>query len=194
MDIESYIDSGFKRKFIIRFCLGLIVVSLLSSVLFFFLIPGDVAGVYFSFISDFQQAQEMLGVALFFIGVFEILLACLFTLIIVLFFSHKVGGPIFKLEQNIEKLRNGDLTTADLCFRSSDQGKILADKFNEMTQNLNAPFRELKYNFCRCSISMEKFRRNWLHEGKSRYDVETIKKVRQHVGKMENILDRFSTP
>jgi hypothetical protein len=194
MDIESYIDSSFKRKFILRFCLGLIVVSLTSSILFFFLMPGGVAGVYSSFISDFRQARKMLGIVLFLIGVFEILMACLFTLIIVLFVSHKIGGPLFKLEQNIEKLKNRDLVTPPISFRSNDQGKILAVKFNEMLRNWNAPFTELKYDLCKFSIGMERFRRNWMQERKARYDVDTVRKVRHHVKKMENILDRFSTP
>lgn len=193
MDIESYIDSGFKRKFIIRFCLGLIAVSLMSSVLFFFLMPGGVAGVYSSFISDFQQAREMLGVVLFLIGLFEILMACLFTLVIVLFVSHKVGGPLFKLGQNIEKLKNRELVTPPICFRCNDQGKILADKFNEMLKSWHTPFAELKHDFCKFSIGMERLRRNWMQEGKERYDVGAVRKVRHHVKKMENILDRFST-
>jgi hypothetical protein len=194
MDIEAYIDSGFKRKFIVRFCLGLIAVSLVSTLLFFFVMPGGAAGFYAPFISNFQHAREMLLISLLLIGIFEIVLACLFTILLVLFVSHKVGGPIFKLEQNIERLKNGDLANQDISFRSSDQGKILADKFNEMTQKLNAPFQELKYNFCKFSIGMEKFRRSRLNEGKSGYDTAAVKKVRQHVSKMENILNRFTTP
>lgn len=194
MDIESYIDSGFKRTFIIRFCLGLIAVSLMSSLLFFFLMPGGVTGVYSSFISDFQQAREMLGIALFLIGVFEILMACLFTLVIVLFVSHKVGGPIFKLEQHLEKLKNRELVMPPVCFRCNDQGKILAEKFNAMRTNWHAPFAELKHNFCKFSIGMERFRRNWMQEGKTPHDVDAVRKVRRHVQKMETILDRFRTP
>lgn len=190
MDIETFIDNRFRIKFILKFCLGLVILSMISSLFFLFILPKEKVNLYFSFFTNFQYVKEMFVPILIAVGLFEIVLSALFSIVLLLFVSHKIGGPIFKLEQNIEKIKNGDLSIPKIRFRSYDQGKVLAESFNNMVSGLNNVFCELKSTYALFAVKLEVIKGKIL---KSSYEVESIREAGSHVKEMENILKRFNT-
>jgi len=190
--MNTYIDNRFKWGFIIRFCIGMLIITILSSFLFFLIIPKEAASLYVSLIYTFHRTQTHLLSIILAVGVFEIILAFLFTLLLSLFLSHKVGGPIFKLERNIERLRKGDFNLPVISFRDADQGQILAAKFNKMIRGWHAHLRELKYYYCKFAARMNTLERNWPHgEDCSLETSQVITRIKNEVEKMQVVLDRF---
>jgi len=53
-----------------------------------------------------------------------------------LFFSHRIAGPIFRMEKNLEAIASGDLTV-NTRFRGSDQLRVLGEEMNAMVRSLN---------------------------------------------------------
>lgn len=53
------------------------------------------------------------------------------TFLISLYLSHKIAGPVYKLRQFLERVKNGQLDTP-LSFRKSDHFRAVATDFNEM--------------------------------------------------------------
>lgn len=191
--MNEHIDSRFKWTFIIRFFIGMVIISILSSALFFLIITGETANFYVSLIYSFHQAELDILPVVIAVGLFEITMASLFTILFVLFLSHKVGGPIFKLERNIEKLRKGDLNLREISFRAADQGQILAAKFNEMLRNWHIHLTELKYNYCKFSARMNSLERKWPYGEESFLEnSRTIARIKHDVEKMQDVLDRFA--
>jgi len=190
--MNTYIDSRFKWGFIIRFCIGMLFIAILSSFLFFLIIPKEAASLYVPLIYTFQWTQTHLLFIILAVGGFEIILAFLFTLLLSLFLSHKVGGPIFKLERNIDRLRKGDFNLPGISFRDADQGQILAAKFNEMMRSWHNHLREMKYYYCKFAARINTLERNWPHgEERSLETSQVITRIKDEVEKMQVVLDRF---
>jgi methyl-accepting chemotaxis protein len=58
--------------------------------------------------------------------------------IISLFFSHQIAGPIYKIEITLKKIRAGNLAQK-FFFRKTDNLDELADELNETVEFLTAP-------------------------------------------------------
>jgi HAMP domain-containing protein len=190
--MNAYIDSRFKWAFIVRFCIGMVIISILSSILIFLTIPKKDAAFYSPLIYTLHQAEADLVPIILIVGLFEIVLAFLFTLLLALFLSHKVGGPIYKLERNIEKLKAGDCIIPGISFRNADQGQILAAKFNEMLKNWHTHFKKLNYSYCKFSSRINTLERDWPQAEKSSLEnSRMITRIKNDVVKMQEVLDRF---
>ncbi len=61
------------------------------------------------------------------------------VVVISLFFSHQIAGPIFKLEQTLKRIRDGNLRHR-LKFRNTDNLDDLADQFNATLDYLCEPY------------------------------------------------------
>ena len=60
-----------------------------------------------------------------------------------IFLTHKIAGPLFKLNQYFKRIEKGDLT-ARIQFRNFDEIKETADRFNEMAASLDAKIGTFK--------------------------------------------------
>ena len=58
------------------------------------------------------------------------------TIVVVLFISHKIAGPMFRFEQDLKDIGQGDLTKK-ISLRKKDQFTNLSDSLNIMTATLN---------------------------------------------------------
>lgn len=51
-------------------------------------------------------------------------------------YSHRIAGPLFRIERNLDLIGGGDLTV-NTRFRKTDQLFVLADELNAMVRSLN---------------------------------------------------------
>ncbi|MEW6686029.1 MAG: HAMP domain-containing protein [Candidatus Edwardsbacteria bacterium] len=58
-----------------------------------------------------------------------------FLAILVIFISHRIAGPIYRLKQSMEKVGEGDFSVR-LKFRKTDEIQDVADSFNKMVERL----------------------------------------------------------
>jgi nitrogen fixation/metabolism regulation signal transduction histidine kinase len=59
---------------------------------------------------------------------------------IVIFISHKIAGPLYRLKQYMEKVENGDLSV-QLKFRQGDAIHDIAESFNRMVEGIRTRYR-----------------------------------------------------
>jgi methyl-accepting chemotaxis protein len=58
-------------------------------------------------------------------------------------YSHKVAGPIYRLEQSMELLLNGDMDFI-ITLRKNDEFKYLADKMNALIDYMRRNISEVR--------------------------------------------------
>lgn len=63
--------------------------------------------------------------------------------LLTIFFSHRIAGPIFRLEKACHAVINGDYTE-QIRLRKHDEMQTLASLFNEMVQKTNDRIRAVK--------------------------------------------------
>ena len=63
--------------------------------------------------------------------------------IIVIFISHRIAGPLYRLKMFMEKVENGDYSV-QLKFRKNDAIHDIADSFNRMVEGIKEKFSKEK--------------------------------------------------
>lgn len=127
-----YIYRDFQRSFIFSFCLATFGAMVATSVILLIL---------FHWVSD----QGLAKIAPVLIGVNALVLVALvlLTFIAALLASHKVGGPLFRIEKALANISQGNLTEK-ITLRQDDKLKQLAANINMMTESLNGRMVQIK--------------------------------------------------
>jgi methyl-accepting chemotaxis protein len=131
-----FIKKDYQAKFILKFCLLVLLGCLLSMAILFFLSNETLT-------STFENSRLLVRKTGFAI-LPSIILTNLITLVIigfatigvVLFISHKIAGPIFRFEKELKLIGQGDLTIR-ISLRKHDQLKDLSNSLNTMTESLD---------------------------------------------------------
>jgi methyl-accepting chemotaxis protein len=65
------------------------------------------------------------------------------TLLLILFVSHKIAGPVSRMEINIKKFGEGNLSV-NFATRKDDEFRLLAANLNQMAVNIRNKMSEVK--------------------------------------------------
>lgn len=138
-----FINKGFQSGFILKFCL-LILLGVVISTCLLFLFSRD------SLTSSFNQSRlviENTAVAILPAAIYTSLitlgLISIATIAVTLFVSHKLAGPMYRFEEDLKEIGNGDLAKV-VRLRKKDQFMALVESLNLMTGNLREKVLEIQ--------------------------------------------------
>lgn len=138
-----FIKRDFQSKFILKFCLIILIGTILSTGLLFLFSQGTLT-------SSFQQSRLVIKntslailPAVIYINLITLGLITLATIVVTLFVSHKIAGPLFRFEKELKEIEKGDLTKS-IKLREKDQTTNLADSLNKMTAGLHEKVLEIR--------------------------------------------------
>ena len=140
---QLFIDPSFQKNFIFKFCIIVILSSLLVAGIVLFLTQNSTTvaiektKVLVKPTSDFILPS--LSVTLLIVTVFSALVVLLLTLIM----SHKIAGPIFRLKREIDVMQSGDLSR-NFNLRADDQLQPLSRSLSFLTNTFRAKHKELQ--------------------------------------------------
>lgn len=130
-----FIKKDFQTKFILKFCLLLLAGVIVSTGLLFVFSRDTLT-------SSFQDSKlviENTAMAILpnvvYTGLITLALLAIATIIVTLFISHRIAGPMFRFEKELKEIGEGDLTKK-VSLRKKDQTQELADCINDMTASL----------------------------------------------------------
>ncbi|MBW1829313.1 MAG: methyl-accepting chemotaxis protein [Deltaproteobacteria bacterium] len=130
-----FIKKDFQTKFILKFCLLLLAGVIVSTGLLFIFSRDTLT-------SSFQDSKlviENTAMAILpnvlYAGLITLALLAIATIIVTLFISHRIAGPMFRFEKELKEIGKGDLTKK-VSLRKKDQAQELADCINDMTASL----------------------------------------------------------
>jgi methyl-accepting chemotaxis protein len=85
-----------------------------------------------SFLLCHIQARNFLDFLLPIVGI-SFVISLLVGTIASLFLPKNLAGPLYRIEQEVRRLTNGDLTV-QICLRSGDEARSLAGQINQMVE------------------------------------------------------------
>lgn len=141
-----FIDKSFQAKFIFKFCLIVVIASLLlTALLFYFSQDSTTVAIENTRVTVKSTADFMLPV---FIQTVAIVFAAaaLTVLLLSLFVSHKIAGPLYRIRKEIDALGKGDFSR-NFNLRRKDQLKDLATSLNQMCNSLKNRHLGIKSKF-----------------------------------------------
>jgi len=132
---QYFIKKDFQFRFIIKFCL-LILIGVVISTGLLLLLSQD------TLTSSFSQSRLVIKntalailPAVMYTNLITLGLIILATIVVMLFISHKIAGPLFRFEKELREVGEGDLTK-DIILRKKDQITDMADSLNKMSARL----------------------------------------------------------
>ena len=174
-----FIKKGFQTKFILKFC-GLVVLgSVISGVSLYLFSRGTVTTTFVNSRLSIVTTADYILPALFGSSLVTIVLISIATAVVVMYLSHRIAGPLFKIERSVKEVGAGDLTLK-INLRSTDEIRKMADCFNEMTEKLKARLLEIKARSCDLGKQIDSLKMQ-----------DALKKVSEQKKKLDKAIDYF---
>jgi len=130
-----YIKKDFQFKFIFKFCLLVLLGAVISTVLLSIFAKDTLTTSFKGSHLIIEKTYSAVLPALIYTNLITIVLITLATIMVTLYTSHKLAGPLFRFEADLKIIGEGDLTKR-VRLREKDQLKDFVGSLNGMTESL----------------------------------------------------------
>jgi len=130
-----FIKKEYQFKFILKFCLIVLAGSVLSTGILFFLSRDTLTSSFENSRLTVQSTALAIMPAAIVTNLITLIVISMAAIVVLLFISHKIAGPIYRFEKELGEIAQGDLTKR-ITLRRKDQFTELAEYLNTMTANL----------------------------------------------------------
>lgn len=183
------INFSIQRSFQIRLMRRVLIIALsaliLASAGFLLYSNREISGSYLQGHIQMRNFLDLLLPAV--IGVAAV--AAVLALTITLFFPLRLAGPLYRIEKEVERIREGDLTV-QLKLRQGDELRDLAEAVNRAVAGLREQIAHMKQEVSELSSSGEE----WLGVAdRDRVKTEEIQSFVEKIRALEKELDRIIT-
>jgi len=136
-----FIQKGFQTNMIIKFVSLLIVMAVTSSGILYVFAGNTLEMSYYEAHSSIKSMWDILGPTVLATNLLSLAVISVATVYVIMFLSHKISGPLYKLEKNINEISEGNLNL-HAHFRDGDQiqtvGIALGNMLEKLSRKINA--------------------------------------------------------
>lgn len=179
---QYLIDPSFQLQFVFKFCLVVIISSLVIGCVLFLVTQDSTTVAIENTRVNVKSTSDFILPGLTATLLIVSFFAALVVLIIALFASHKISGPIFRLTREISLLKDGGLSR-NFNIRNQDQLQTLATSLDEMAGSLKLKHAEVSESFQKL--------KTFLEEKDFTISDENTEQLRQIVEELEDRLNFF---
>lgn len=178
-----FINKPFQTKFILKFCLVVILSSLVIGALVYYVFQDTTTvaientQVVVKSTADF--VLPMVINILFLVTVASAIVVAFITMMT----SHKIAGPLYRLQREIKLFGKGNLRR-DFRVRGDDQLQELAKSLNGMCNSLRDKELEIKKSFENL--------KEYYQQNKDNFSEEVLSEIENYLSKLEEKINNFS--
>jgi methyl-accepting chemotaxis protein len=170
------LKKAFEYKFVIKFVGSVTAGFFLILILLYLLSSPDGTPPFCNTISKILGTDDILIATFVLTGIIEILLITAVIVIISIFTSHKLAGPLFRLERVLEDFSKGDIKQKKIRFRKSDPFELIEATYNSAVEELTLKLKGVNNAYKNMNKAIEKL------DGSAEAKKEFLEKV--------NLLDK----
>ncbi len=137
------IERKFKAVFVIKFCLIIILGALFVGVGLYLFYGRKLGETYYSALSTIVNLKDILIPAIVFTILLQFIIFSIVTILLTLFISHRIAGPVYRLERVLNNVSSGDLSLTSIRLRTRDQIQSIADSFALMSKDFGQKIKAL---------------------------------------------------
>lgn len=138
-----FIKKKFQSMFIVKFCALVIAGAVLSGVIVYMMSNSTVTTTFENSRLKIKSTAEFILPAVVLSSAIVIVVIGLAAIVMTLFMSHRIAGPLYRLEKDVEQVTAGNLTVR-FRVRQTDEMKALAASLDVMIQSIRADLGTLK--------------------------------------------------
>ncbi|MBW1681263.1 MAG: methyl-accepting chemotaxis protein [Deltaproteobacteria bacterium] len=132
---QVFVKKRFQAAFILKFCLLVLLGAGISTGLLFLLSKGTLTTTFEHSRIVIRDTGISILPAVILTNLITLCIVTAATIFVVLFISHKIAGPLFRFEKELDRIAAGDLTTT-IRIRKKDQMAEMAARLNLVTESL----------------------------------------------------------
>lgn len=132
---KYFIKKKFQAEIILKFSMVLFIGILLSTALLFLFSQDTLTSSYANSGLEIKNTGTAIMPAVILTNLITLGIISIFSIIVMLFISHKIAGPMFRFEKDLKRVSKGDLTVK-VNLRKKDQFKDMALGLNQMIQSM----------------------------------------------------------
>lgn len=130
-----FIKKNFQTKFILKFCLLLLIGVIISTGLLFIFSQDTLTSSFQNSRLVIENTAIAILPAVIYTALITLGLLTIATIVVTLIISHKIAGPMFRFEKELKEIGDGNLTKK-VSLRKNDQAEEFAVCLNKMTASL----------------------------------------------------------
>lgn len=138
-----FIKKEFQFKFIIKFCLLILLGTFISTGLLLIFSHGTLTTSFQHSRLVVTDTSSAILSAVVYTNLITLGLITLFTIIVVLLISHKIAGPLYRFEKELKEIGEGNLTRV-INLRTKDQMTDIAKCLTEMVASLHEKIKGMQ--------------------------------------------------
>ena len=138
-----FIKRRFQMIFIIKFCLLVILGAVVSGLVIYLVSQGSATTVFENSRIRIKSTADFILPAVLLSTAVVTVLVGLASVIVTLYASHKIAGPIYRIEKDLEKVKQGDLRVK-FNLRKNDQLQALAAMLESIVANQGNDVKEIR--------------------------------------------------
>lgn len=174
-----FIKKKFQRDFMLKFC-GLVVAgSVVSGAIIFIMSKSTLTTAFENSRLVIKSTADFIMPAVLLSSIVVLILVGLATIIITLFTSHKIAGPLYRMEQDVKEVAAGNLK-AKFNLRLGDELKGMAESLEAMVRELQSKLTAIKNAFFELESAIEP-----LNKDNTQASKEILKKIKQELDKLK---------
>lgn len=131
-----FIKKEFQFKFILKFCFIILAGAIISTGLLLFFSQGTLTSSFHQSRLVIENTFSAILPAVIYTNLITLGLISLASIVVTLFVSHKMAGPLFRFEKELKEIGEGDLTKS-IKLRKKDQMTDIAESLDKMTVSLH---------------------------------------------------------
>lgn len=155
---SSFINRGSQLRFVTHLCGSVLIGAVLSIAVFYYWTYAECGITYYQTLLTLHGLRQNILPATIFTGLTVTIVITAAILAVTLFASHKIAGPIYRLERSLESIGSGDLTLK-IRFRPHDAVSGIAEEINSLTHNLNEKISDISRNLKEIRKEAEEIRK-----------------------------------
>lgn len=137
-----FIKQKFQRDFILKFCALVVAGSCLSGLIIFRMSGSTLTTAFRHSRLTIMSTADFILPAVLLSSAVVIVLVGLAAIGVTLFASHRIAGPLYRMEKDIQEVARGNLNVR-FNLRSTDELKAMASSLDDMVAALRTNVTEL---------------------------------------------------
>lgn len=138
-----YIKKEFQRNFIFKFCILVIIGSLISGVIIYAMSRSTVTTTFENSRLAIKSTADFILPSVLLSSIIVIVVTGLASIWITLFTSHRIAGPLYRIEKDVQEVAAGNLKMR-FNLRQGDEIRPLAASLDTMAQALRSRIADAK--------------------------------------------------
>ena len=140
-----FIKKEFQRNFIVKFCILVIIGAVISGSIIYMMSRSTVTTTFENSRLTIKSTADYILPAVLLSSVIVIFLIGVASIGVTLFTSHRIAGPLYRMEKDVEEVASGNLKKR-FSLRKTDELKALAESLDRMTHTFGASIDAIKKN------------------------------------------------